>query len=230
MIIKVKRRLNLPFFLKNGFAVEKKLLSISGIKMCRKEVQNLIKSTDSNWLSNHSATTSNNEHLVIRSIDTPSDLFFEIARDPILLSIAEKYAKKKVTPLYVEYFNKPKFCNDWTPPHQDHAFYQDHFDDELGITFWIALDDCDETNGCMHMKPTNGRILLKHKPANTLGFGKQLCDEKLQSYTSISLKSGDALIHGSFTPHYCPANKTARSRRAIAVSFRTSEYREQLCK
>ena len=59
--------------------------------------------------------------------------------------------KKLLRALKGENFDKPPFCDISSPPHQDHAFYRENFSDELGITIWIALDNCMVDNGCLLM-------------------------------------------------------------------------------
>lgn len=211
-----------------GYMVVPNLVLKNGIFTLIKEIRSISNLAKPGWLEQNSAQTIDGEYLVIRSIDTPSNLIFDCARHPTFVSLAEFFARKRVTPLYAEYFNKPPRSNLPSPLHQDHAFYNEHFPDELGVTFWIALEDCNPSNGCMHVRPQSERILHPHRKSQVPGFAYELENQDLKDLVAVPLKAGDVLLHGSFTPHYCPPNKSRRSRMALAISFRTSEYREQM--
>lgn len=213
-----------------GYGVISNLLTSEGIVAFKAELDFLIKNCEPKWLKRNSKTTADGSFLVIRSIDTPSDIFFSAGRSQILIDLAEIFARKSVTPLYSEYFNKPPFSNCCTPVHQDHAFYNEHFPDELGVTFWVPLEDCDEENGCMHVAPSVRGKLFEHVSSNALGFAYEMSDQNTHGFSAIRLRAGDALLHDSYTPHYCPPNRSSRGRPAIAISFRTSDYREQMWK
>lgn len=212
---------------RRGFSVVKGLVSAAGAAQLRSEIRSLERTASTDWLQRNSARTRSGDALVIRSIDTPSDLLFRLGRAPELISVAEEFAAKRVTPLYSEYFNKPPGSQCKTPSHQDQAFYSEHFSDELGLTFWIALDDCTRRNGCMHVRPQRSNVIYPHKPSRTVGFRYEMVDQSTRGFVEIPLEAGDALLFGSYTPHYCPPNRTSLNRRAIAISFRTSDYREQ---
>lgn len=211
----------------SGYAVIKNLATTEVVEAIDKEINKIIDKGDSLWLESNSAKTERDEYVVIRSIDTPSDLIFKIGRDSLLFSIAEEIGKKKVTPMYSEYFSKPPKSKCETPVHQDQAFYEKHFNDELGITFWIALTDCDGNNGGMHIRPNQDRVLLPHVKSNVLGFGYQMVDQSKDDFIEIRLNKGDALVHCAYTPHFCHPNKSSKQRRAIAITFRTSQYRQE---
>ncbi|MEC9041041.1 MAG: phytanoyl-CoA dioxygenase family protein [Pseudomonadota bacterium] len=211
-----------------GYSVIRSLASNKLVSEIIAEIDRIIETSDSKWLNFNSAKTGKDEYIVIRSIDTPSDMLFRLGRDSLLVELAEEIGGKKVTPMYSEYFAKPPRSNCETPVHQDQAFYEEHFNDELGITFWIALDDCDENNGGMHVKPTESRTLLPHVKSDMLGFKYQMKNQIKDGFVAIKLEKGDALVHCAYTPHFCEPNTTIRARRAIAITFRTSQYREEL--
>lgn len=47
----------------------------------------------------------------------------------------------------LEYFDKPPQIGKATPPHQDGFFFC--LKPNEAVTVWVALDDCDEENGCL---------------------------------------------------------------------------------
>ncbi len=213
---------------KLGYSIIRNLACAQLVNTICSEFDNIIEQSNPSWLESNSVKTEEGEYVVIKSIDTPSDLIFNLGRDSFLCTIAEEIGGKKTTPMYSEYFSKPPLSNCRTPVHQDQFFYKDHFTDELGITFWIALDDCDKSNGGLFVKPTENRVLLPHKRSDSLGFDYQMKDQSEDGFVEIKLKKGDALVHCAYTPHFCYPNTSKRLRRAIAITFRTSQYREEL--
>lgn len=203
------------------------LLTNEGLNRLRNEIKLLIENSSKEWLINNTAKDKNGEYAVIRSIDIPSDLIFKLGRNDTLIHIAEKILNKKVTPMYSEYFNKAPYSDYPTPIHQDQVFYEKHFNDELAITFWIPLDDINRNNGGMNIKSLSSNILLEHQKSDVLGFGYEMINQEKEGFEEISLNAGDCLIHNAYTLHYCESNKTSSKRRAIAITFRTSQYREE---
>lgn len=211
----------------DGYSTISNLVTKSCVEELKEEILRLQEVAKPDWLEKNSAKCDEDRYLVIRSVDTPSDMLFSFARKAELIQIVEEFAGMRVTPLYVEFFDKPPFSNLPTPPHQDHAFYNSHFPDELGVTIWLALDDCDEENGCMMVAPNRERQLLPHRSSPATGFGLELCDKPQDAMVPICLETGSALVHGSYTIHACNGNNSGRSRRALAFSYRTSSYRQQ---
>jgi ectoine hydroxylase-related dioxygenase (phytanoyl-CoA dioxygenase family) len=118
-----------------------------------------------------------------------------------------------------------------TPWHQDLSYYQQPFT-PAGVvspaattTFWVAMDDVDAENGCMHFvpglhrgpllphhvfsgKPTDAGRLLAVMPEAEAGLD-------LGRAVACPLAAGGATVHTEGTPHFTPANTSAdRARRA----------------
>lgn len=97
------------------------------------------------------------------------------------------------------------------------------------IQFWVALDDADEENGCMHfiagqhVKPLlehrvasgapddEGRLLALVDPDSQLDLSQAVC---------AAIPAGGATMHSFGTPHYTPPNRSAgRPRRAYIFNI-----------
>lgn len=94
--------------------------------------------------------------------------------------------------------------------------------------FWLALDDVDETMGCMEFVPEaqdrpmpehyvaggepddDGRLLAVRDPAKAWDLSRAL---------RCPLKAGSATVHGYSTPHFTGPNRSDRPRRAYIFSF-----------
>lgn len=130
---------------------------------------------------------------------------------------------------------KPPGHPEETPWHQDFSYFQRPFTPagevpvNATVQFWVALDDADPDNGCMHFIPSahegpmrehyvhsgdpdyEGRLLAIRDPETCLD---------LASAVACPLAPGGATVHCEGTPHYTPPNRTTdRGRRAYIINF-----------
>ena len=123
-----------------------------------------------------------------------------------------------------------------TPWHQDFSYSQmPHAAagatipaDEV-VQFWLALDDVDEANGCMHFVPgVHRRPMLEHVVASgEPDYSQRLLAIRdpdaaldLSSAVACPLKAGGATVHNYGTPHFTTGNRTTdRPRRAYICNF-----------
>ncbi|MGI9169735.1 MAG: phytanoyl-CoA dioxygenase family protein [Caulobacteraceae bacterium] len=123
-----------------------------------------------------------------------------------------------------------------TPWHQDfsysampHAPAGATLPGDVFVQFWLALDDVDEENGCMHFVPGahRGAMLEHHVAAGDPAYSQRLLairdperDLDLSAAVACPLKAGGATVHGYGTPHYTSGNRTGdRPRRAYIFNF-----------
>lgn len=126
-----------------------------------------------------------------------------------------------------------------TPWHQDYS-YRDMPMTAAGATipseevvqFWLALDDVDEENGCMHFVPGKHRepLLEHHIAGGDADYSQRLLaitdpEDKLDmdSVVACPLRAGGATVHNYGTPHFTSGNRTLnRPRRAYIFNFARS--------
>lgn len=123
-----------------------------------------------------------------------------------------------------------------TPWHQDYAYVEMPYTPagveipyDAAVMFWLALDDVDVENGCMHFVPGEhlkplaphhvasgdpeapNRLLAIDEPGETLDLGRAV---------ACPLPAGGATMHSPGTPHFTPGNRTKnRPRRAYIFNF-----------
>ncbi|MCL4520241.1 MAG: phytanoyl-CoA dioxygenase family protein [Firmicutes bacterium] len=108
-----------------------------------------------------------------------------------------------------------------TPWHQDLPFWP--MEEPQALSFWITVDDVDETNGCMMFVPKSQR-------AGKLKAISLVEPEDLFSYANRAgvtpekpliarLRAGSCTVHSGLTFHYAHANQTARARRVLAIIY-----------
>lgn len=139
----------------------------------------------------------------------------------------------------------------YKPPHHPHAtpWHQDmayavkpttplsvSLDNNAIAQFWLALDDVDDTMGCMEFIPSPPDIaMLPHYVASgdPDDDGRLLAIEDPERHIDVSqavkcpLHAGSATVHGYVTPHYTGPNRSPRGRRAYIFSFANSAKLKQ---
>jgi ectoine hydroxylase-related dioxygenase (phytanoyl-CoA dioxygenase family) len=127
--------------------------------------------------------------------------------------------------------DKPPLTDKETPWHQDEAYAKIPFTpagtviENMGVQFWIALDDVDVENGCMqfiagaHNEPLLEHSIVSGEPGseNRLLVTKQVDPSKA---IPVPLKAGGCTVHYRGTPHYTGPNRSAtRGRRAYIFNI-----------
>ena len=144
--------------------------------------------------------------------------------------------------LYSQLLYKPPHHPHETPWHQDAAYTQMPVAragspiKSLTAQFWLALDDADEANGCMHFHdPVSQDRLLPHRvvsgaednDARLLGLINPQSQIDPSRVTPCPLRAGEATVHEGGTLHYTPANSSDRPRRAYIFNFADRTYVER---
>jgi len=122
-------------------------------------------------------------------------------------------------------FMKPPKHGSAKPYHQDNAYFQ-CFPDGHVITAWVALDDVDESNGCLryidgsHLEP-----LLPHTPVegetHNMTPDPALVDLSRESLGIVN--KGGVVFHHSNVLHTSHRNHSDRWRRGYASHWVTAD-------
>jgi phytanoyl-CoA hydroxylase len=107
-----------------------------------------------------------------------------------------------------------------TPWHQDAAYWP-KLSDTRAVSFWIALDEVDQDNGCMMYVPKTHDGKIRHHYQPNAG-GALRCDVSDQETVFHGeIPTGTAIAHHGFTIHGALGNSsTDRQRRALIVNLR----------
>lgn len=96
------------------------------------------------------------------------------------------------------------------------------------VSAWVALDDVDESNGCMSMVPRSQKWGNQIKFLGTLPDYEAMPEEfeghKIE-VVRCPVRKGEVHYHHSLTWHGSHANESGRPRRAIAYHYMTQETR-----
>lgn len=109
--------------------------------------------------------------------------------------------------------------------HQDYGYWQHVTPADL-VTCWLALDDCDEENGCMMMIDGSHHWGLQDE---TNGFADEDLEAALKllpepyagqaRMVPMKMKAGQASFHHCLTFHGSYANRSNRPRRCVISHF-----------
>lgn len=170
------------------------------------------------------ADRSDDGQVAPRKIGTP---FFKhpdlrtFALSPTLRSLIEQLIGKVPLMNFDQVFMKPPHFRSVKPCHQDNAYFLCHPADEV-ITAWIALDDVDESNGCLrYIDGSHRGPILEHEPAPDDPHNLVPAAEKMDmaQEAPACVGKGGVVFHHSKTLHTSRRNESDRWRRAYATHW-----------
>ena len=138
--------------------------------------------------------------------------------------------------LNMQLFEKHPGISKPTRSHQDNAYFK--LTPTTPLTFWIALDDIDEENGCLYYAPkthlTPTRKHQRYHKDTTFRVrsgvpGLSLCLHEHPEEKDIPMicKSGDLFVHNCNLVHRAGKNNSvSRRRRAIGIVYVPNDCRE----
>ena len=113
---------------------------------------------------------------------------------------------------------KPALIGSEKPWHQDNAYFK-YAPLEKVVGFWMALDDADRSNGCMHVLPGwHRRGGLKHIHTGDCQIQPDRLAEKQP--VAVELPAGGAMCFSGMLPHQTPPNRSPKQRRALQFHYR----------
>ncbi len=161
------------------------------------------------------------------------DEYFADLMNGVIRRMAETVLDDDVIPVNMQYFNKPAGIGQATPPHQDGYYF--HLTPCEAVTGWLALDDVDEENGCIHYirGSHHAERFRPHGQTGVLGFSQGITDFGTASDKADSVAfpgpAGTFLMHHARTIHWAGPNRSkTRSRRAIGFIYYAKRAREDI--
>jgi phytanoyl-CoA hydroxylase len=164
------------------------------------------------------------------------DTFFnDLMLNGVVRKIAEEMLEEEVVPVNMQYFNKPAGIGQPTPPHQDGYYF--HLSPCRAVTGWLALEDVDHQNGCIHYVRGSHKAedFRPHGRTGVLGFSQGITDfgtlDDEAETTAFPGQAGTFLMHHAKTIHWAGANQSPnRSRRALGFIYYAKSAKLDLAK
>ena len=147
------------------------------------------------------------------------DPFFrELARHNTMAGWAHRVLGGPVMLMQSMLLMKPPVVSGEKVWHQDNAYFRLVPNDVIG--FWVACDDTNVDNGCMHVVPGSHRSgILPHTGEGDL-YGLAAPPEYgSAAVLPVPLRAGDALLFHGELCHGTPPNQTDSRRRALQYHY-----------
>jgi len=151
-----------------------------------------------------------------------NDLFRQIGFHVKMVAIAEELVGPNVTLFQTMLLMKPPHFGETKVWHQDNAYFRLAPKDIFG--FWIACDDADVENGCMHVIPGSHQQGLAEHGGVQDDYGI-VEPPAISDAVACPMKAGGALIFHGEISHFTPNNTSGRRRRALQYHYAASHCR-----
>ncbi len=214
-------------FTRDGFVAIRPLLSSQDMAVLNSEVDRFIREVVPSMPETHVYYENKSDQSSLKQIQKmfEFDPFFEdLMLNGAARKIAEQALQDDVVPVNMQYFNKPPGIGQATPAHQDGYYF--HLDPCEAATGWLALEEVDDENGCIHYIRGSHRAdeFRPHGYSGVLGFSQGITNFGTQSDTDNAMSfpghAGTFLMHHAKTVHWAGANTSqTRSRRALGFIY-----------
>jgi phytanoyl-CoA hydroxylase len=167
----------------------------------------------------------------MQNLHTQDPYFESLLTNSKAQELAEIVLKGAVVPQNLEYFNKVPGGLP-TPAHQDGYYFM--LEPCEAVTLWLALDEVDEENGCVHYaRGSHLDGMLEHGRTTTLGFSQGISDGErfvgAPEDIAMHAQPGDLLGHHALTVHWASGNDSAtRTRKALGFVYFSAAAKEDL--
>ncbi len=156
-----------------------------------------------------------------KNMHTHDDYFGRMFQSNAFVKLAEHLLDGPVKGTNLSLFNKPARIGEATPPHQDGYYFK--ITPQSALTYWLAMDQVTEENGCVRYIPGSHRQGMRpHQKTNTLGFSQGIADygdADRRREVAVPAEPGDLIVHHCLIIHRADANLSARSRRALGAVY-----------
>lgn len=147
--------------------------------------------------------------------------FREFVQDPRLVALIQELIGAEPLIANDQVFMKPPRFGTAKPYHQDNAYFLCTPADHV-ITAWIALDDVDQSNGCLrYIDGSHRGEIIPHLPvpgeAYNMAPPPELIDLSKESLAIV--REGGVVFHHSQTLHTSHRNESDRWRRGYATHW-----------
>ncbi|QDV09831.1 Phytanoyl-CoA dioxygenase (PhyH) [Planctomycetes bacterium Poly30] len=149
--------------------------------------------------------------------------FHDLLWCPAFLMAAYQLLGAPVRLFHDQLFAKPPHHGGVVAWHQDYSYWT-WTQPIAHLTAWIALDDVDESNGCLHYVPCSHRWGLLEKTGLTGDMDSvrsALDADQVRAFDQrvpVVMKRGHASFHHPLTMHGSYGNRSDRPRRATVIN------------
>lgn len=213
-------------FESNGFAMVRQLLSAQEVAEIDRQVMDYI-ATIAPQLSSGEVYYEDSPARPVKALhgmNRHGEFFANLRAHPKILELIRAiWPEGEILQESVSYFGKPARDGSVTPPHQDNYFQ--HWVPPLALTVTISIDESTPENGALIVARGSHKQLFPHHPSGVMGFSMTMddpVDTARFPEVHLSLRPGDIALHHIAVIHRSEANGSDRSRRQLALGYRSS--------
>lgn len=216
------------FYHENGYLPGVKILSDKQVEQLREELTAFFDPEHDGqelWYEYHRNQSDDPDNVLFHALGAwrLRAAFHDVLWHPAFTVAASQLLDGAVRFWHDQLFCKPAKHGGVVAWHQDYSYWtrtgpMNH------LTCWIALDDCDKENGCLHYVPGSHRWSLLPMPqiAGSLdaisGNLNQEQRDQLRQPMPIEIAAGEACFHHPLTLHGSEGNRSDRPRRAMVIN------------
>lgn len=145
---------------------------------------------------------------------------YDLATDERILDYVEDLIGPNVICWATHFFCKLPHNPKTVPWHQDASYWQ--LTPSRTVTVWLAIDDADVENACMHVIPGThrmGHLKWKHTQQDAV-LGLEIMDvDRLGEPAPIELKAGQIELHADMLVHGSSPNQSDRRRCGLTLRY-----------
>lgn len=121
-------------------------------------------------------------------------------------------------PLHGNFMIKPKGDNSECGLHQDWTFVDEN--KFRSVNVWVALQDTNIDNGCIHVVPFSHKFLFPVRGRNIRTvYGESISLIKENLLKPVPIRAGQCVIFDSALLHYSPNNVSDKARIVVSLMF-----------
>ncbi len=220
---------DVQFFRENGYLPARPLLNADEVARLRERFYALLEGKSSKQPEAMRNLYGDEEQVVIQIVNAweADEEFYRYLFHPKLTEAVARLMNTDTVRVWHDQIQyKPPFKGGPTIWHQDHPYWPVLQPPDL-ISAWLALEDADVENGCMHVVPRShlwgkydeGTIGIREDdwgPAHDPAFVPQ---GETVEVVPCPVRAGEVMFHHCLTWHGTPPNRSARGRPGFAVHF-----------
>jgi phytanoyl-CoA hydroxylase len=149
-----------------------------------------------------------------------SEVCRRFARDPRLLDVMEAVIGPNILFWSDKVVFKSEETDYGTPWHQDWPYWKGIHK----VTLWLALDDIDESNGCLQLVRGSHRERYEHHagrgPAGSFGHQLNVPAVDRARVVTVPAPAGTAIVFHDLTLHASHPNNAHTDRYALAITYK----------
>lgn len=210
---------------KHGYCLFRDVLTAQEIDAARHELDTCIRNMPDRMVvykdGEHKEVAARPEYLTEPHVKNA--FWLQLCRHPKILDAVESVLGKDLILIMSHLIVKPPHDGLPVAWHQDNTYWHSVRGTDIA-TVWLAIDDADQSNGCMEVIPRSHEGYPEMEKVATgandlLGLKVDVTPEMEAASVPLEMKAGSLSIHDSYVVHGSKANTSQRRRAAYTMRY-----------